>query len=417
MTSGGWIRAAIRSFLEYETPHIIHIHSKKVGILSRLIQLLIIAYIVGYVIVWNKGYQQFSGINSSVTTKLKGVVSTNFTDEQFVVPNPEIYRRIWDVSEYVVPPQENGAFFVMTNVIITPNQTRNTQCAEDARIPGSKCNNTDNKCVQGEYVVNGNGIMTGQCVPTGKENVSTCEITAWCPVETGEFPLGPHKALLEGSRNFTVLLKNSIEFPLFNIKRRNVLNSSNKTYLESCHYNPDTDPSCPIFKLDTIVREAGENYSDMAVEGGVVAIIINWDCNLDRDLEKHCIPTYRFNRLDNPDAQIARGWNFRYSTHYSDVERTLYKAYGIRFVVLVEGRAGKFNMIPLLLNVGSGLALLGLATVFCDIVVLYCVHSRDYYREKKYTFVRAAETEPLLGPKRTDDDLDYCPIRGDAAAP
>ena len=36
----------------------------------------------------------------------------------------EVYSRVWDVADYVVPPAENGAFFVATNVIVTPNQTR-----------------------------------------------------------------------------------------------------------------------------------------------------------------------------------------------------------------------------------------------------------------------------------------------------
>ena len=35
-----------------------------------------------------------------------------------------LYNRIWDEADYVVPPAENGAFFVATNVIITPNQRR-----------------------------------------------------------------------------------------------------------------------------------------------------------------------------------------------------------------------------------------------------------------------------------------------------
>ena len=41
-----------------------------------------------------------------------------------------LYTRVWDVADYVVPPAENGAFFVATNVIITPNQTRGF-CPED----------------------------------------------------------------------------------------------------------------------------------------------------------------------------------------------------------------------------------------------------------------------------------------------
>ena len=36
----------------------------------------------------------------------------------------DLYTRVWDVADYVIPPAENGAFFVATNVIITANQTR-----------------------------------------------------------------------------------------------------------------------------------------------------------------------------------------------------------------------------------------------------------------------------------------------------
>ena len=41
----------------------------------------------------------------------------------------KLYDRIWDEADYVVPPAENGAFFVTTNVVITPNQTWGT-CPE-----------------------------------------------------------------------------------------------------------------------------------------------------------------------------------------------------------------------------------------------------------------------------------------------
>ena len=34
-----------------------------------------------------------------------------------------LYERVWDEADYVVPPAENGAFFVTTNIVITPNQT------------------------------------------------------------------------------------------------------------------------------------------------------------------------------------------------------------------------------------------------------------------------------------------------------
>ena len=47
-----------------------------------------------------------------------------------------MYERIWDESDYVIPPAENSAFFVMTNMVLTPNQTR-TSCPEDhTEMPG-----------------------------------------------------------------------------------------------------------------------------------------------------------------------------------------------------------------------------------------------------------------------------------------
>ena len=50
-----------------------------------------------------------------------------------------LYERVWDEADYVVPPAENGAFFVTTNVVITPKQTLG-HCAEDpGEVPDSVC--------------------------------------------------------------------------------------------------------------------------------------------------------------------------------------------------------------------------------------------------------------------------------------
>jgi P2X purinoceptor 4 len=42
-------------------------------------------------------------------------------------------ERVWDEADYVVPPAENGAFFVTTNIIVTPNQTWGS-CPEVRRL-------------------------------------------------------------------------------------------------------------------------------------------------------------------------------------------------------------------------------------------------------------------------------------------
>lgn len=46
--------------------------------------------------------------------------------------------------------------------------------------------------------------------------------------------------------------------------RRNIPPDKKESYLKSCTYNPKTDPLCPIIKLGTIVKEAGEDYNKLA---------------------------------------------------------------------------------------------------------------------------------------------------------
>jgi hypothetical protein len=46
-------------------------------------------------------------------------------------------ERVWDEADYVVPAAENGAFFVTTNIIVTPNQTWGS-CPEVSRLRQTK---------------------------------------------------------------------------------------------------------------------------------------------------------------------------------------------------------------------------------------------------------------------------------------
>ena len=59
-----------------------------------------------------------------------------------------------------------------------------------------------------------------------------------------------------------------MNFPKFGSQysRRNILENANKTYLQQCIYDAEKDPFCPIFRLGDIVKSAGENYSEVAVQ-------------------------------------------------------------------------------------------------------------------------------------------------------
>ena len=80
----------------------------------------------------------------------------------------------------------------------------------------------------------------------------------------------------------------NVRFSYFGDKyhRNNLINNT------VCAYNPH-DPDtrlCNIFRLGDMVEAAGGNYSTLATTGGVMAIHIQWKCNLDFDFIKNCLP-------------------------------------------------------------------------------------------------------------------------------
>ncbi|KAI4876098.1 hypothetical protein NFI96_024688 [Prochilodus magdalenae] len=169
------------------------------------------------------------------------------------------------------------------------------------------------------------------------------------------------------------------------------------TELKGCIYNRYTNPYCPIFRLGDIVHEAKERFSEMAVEvrGGVIGIQINWNCDLNR-LFHSCLPKYSFRRLDEKESNrtLYPGLSFRfarYSTVNGVEQRTLFKVYGIRFDVMVFGKAGKFSIIQLIIYIGSTLSYYALTTVFIDWLIgtnCYSRTAKHKYSEKKFESVQ-----------------------------
>ena len=68
------------SIIEYETPRLVKIHNRKLGLARRIIQLSIVAYVLVYALWLQKGYQEFTRVESSVTVKIKGITKSELGD-------------------------------------------------------------------------------------------------------------------------------------------------------------------------------------------------------------------------------------------------------------------------------------------------------------------------------------------------
>lgn len=106
------------------------------------------------------------------------------------------------------------------------------------------------------------------------------------------------------------------------------------------------------------------------------------------------MPTYSFRLLD------ATGWNFRFANYHEENRRTLIKAYGIKFLISVNGKAGKFDLKNSVILIVTGLGLLGLANILCDFVLLHCSHRfRQEIMEKKYEAIERKDEQIAKGLK------------------
>ncbi|XP_067932723.1 P2X purinoceptor 5-like [Watersipora subatra] len=371
-------RCFYSTLFKYETPKIVQIESKTVGLLYSGLLLFLSAAIIIYVFILNNGYQHIDqGARVSSLSKLKGVTYMNSNISGRI-------RKVFDTADFFTHPAGDGSFFVTTNVIITGNQKRGI-CPEEQGI-GADCRE-DADCEAGQSYILGHGITTGMCNLT----TETCMVEAWCPIENDTLPNGGLQAVLKDTKDFTVFIKDHVYFPYYNVTRSNVIESINPKELHDCRYHPERSPYCPIFRLGDIVSLAMEHssrviddrhFESMAIKGGVISISISWDCNLDYS-PHNCKPSYGFSRLDNYGGnQMATGYNFRYADHNDD-HRTLVKAFGILFLVQTDAIARAFNLQVFLVTLGSSMALLGLAPFIADIVLLRVHRNRKFFRQSK----------------------------------
>ncbi|KAM7000618.1 P2X purinoceptor 3a [Tautogolabrus adspersus] len=370
----------ITDFFTYETTKSVVVKSWSVGIINRVVQLLIITYFVGWVFIHEKAYQVTdTGIESSVMTKVKGFGYQN--------------NLVMDVADYVLPPQGAGVFCIITKLIITENQTQG-KCSETGWRFGCT---TNEDCQKHMGSILSNGVITGVCLKSSNNSKGMCEIEGWCPAENDSVIVTP----MLDVNNFTIFIKNSIRFPLFNVTRGNFPSTMTSAEIRSCTYHPETNPFCPIFRVGDVLNYTGQEIANLADKGGEIGINIEWKCNLDLNIE-YCEPKYSFTRLDEPFSKnaVSKGYNFRFAKYFKTEDgtefRTLHKAYAIRFDVMVTGNAGKFDTIPTLINLVAAFTSIGLGAVLCDLILLNFSKGAEQYKAKKFEEVSDAQIEASL---------------------
>mmetsp|Transcript_16290 Transcript_16290/g.39770 ORF Transcript_16290/g.39770 Transcript_16290/m.39770 type:complete len:174 (+) Transcript_16290:242-763(+) len=139
---------------------------------------------------------------------------------------------------------------------------------------------------------------------------------------------------------------------------------------------------------------------------------IYFDCDLDMGVDQ-CGPRIPFEvmRLDTPDSELSAGYNVRYLSPVTTRplpqpdctfdeggdSRTVAKAFGPRIRVQITGRGRRWDLMMLTTTLGAGLALLGVATLVVDLLLLYVLPLRASYTDLKFQVYGAGDEDEMGG--------------------
>uniref|UniRef100_A0ACB8G1R8 P2X purinoceptor 3 n=1 Tax=Sphaerodactylus townsendi TaxID=933632 RepID=A0ACB8G1R8_9SAUR len=164
-----------------------------------------------------------------------------------------------------------SVFVIITKLIVTENQVQGICPEKLQRLifspfvfsflfqnEKSVVCESDNECKR-TIPTTGGGILTGLCV-NYNATVRTCQIQGWCPAEVDT----KHVPVMLEAENFTLFIKNSIRFPLFNFEKGNLLPNLTTEKIRNCHFDPEKEPFCPILRLGDIVKFANQDFAKLA---------------------------------------------------------------------------------------------------------------------------------------------------------
>jgi P2X purinoceptor 4 len=250
----------IAPFMKYNSVKYIQVYDWRLAMIQYGLQIAILIYVIGFTVIYERGYQGSGLAITSITTKVKGATTSTT-------------GMIYDANDLIVPPTEPNAMFVTLNYIATPSQTRGI--CQGLNDTEGECKHG---CVAGKYTYN--GVLTGNCSTNG----TFCEVKAWCPVEDEDAVTPVY--FDNNIASWTIFIRTNAYWPDYNYGRSNTEGTTHPTYNVS------------LWSLQDLVARTGNDFSKIQKKGAIVLVSAKFDCNLDNKKDD-CEPTFSFSRYES----------------------------------------------------------------------------------------------------------------------
>jgi len=331
----------IDKLLAYQSNKMVRIKDRKIGILYWSIVTAVIMYIIIVAI----------NIEKKHTTKDSGIgtVITRFKGKAFSTDG-----KVYDPADLRYPVIEPNGAFIMTRRLTLKDQQVGVCLDWDSP---TRC-----PCQDGQVCNNG-----------------FCQVKTWCP-SLGDYNVDnpPSQVQSEEIRmleNCVLQIQSGIAYP----------NIGNYFYVTG-----HSEGATNRFNNITLgaLLELGDppiKMKDLLHRGALIGVSFFWNC----DVTSACEPQVVIKRLDVGQGFVQKRARHRRKPNGDQTRDALYM-FGIRFVVDSAGVGQRFSIQLMVIQVGSALALLRIASAAADNIML----SRLYVdRQEAYYKCKVKETE------------------------
>jgi len=333
-------REDIDRSLSYDTKQQVNIVDKRLGILYYFLIISIVLYIVLYMFIIEKGYLAFEQAKGSVATHVSG-------DCVSVSSGKPLPPRYFNAEEVTFPGLENGNVFIATRLNV---RTQKRGVCEDKSVP----------CVQDSDCTK---VGQGKCTENGY-----CSESAWCDQDEK-----PEVYALETGQ-FQIWVKSSIQF--INMAPEKVFTTAAKHPAPERGYNTFTVRDLLLMCDPLPVR-----YEEVSELGAAIEAQFIWECNTRDD---DCDPRVRARRLDTIFDPDNIGFGFSHAEYIDDNTRLLNEMRGVRIFFRTVGTGRKFSVPTTVTKASTSSALISLATIIADLLLVKVLSNRAKYKARKY---------------------------------
>lgn len=326
-------------YFAYDTVKEVRVLDRRLGLVYWSVLLLIILYVVIYVFMVKKMYQDIEKTDGWIISKVMNPVH----DDKF---------RPWDIYDSVTNPGESGAVFLPTRVLITRGQTEEGFCES----PAHSCKSAE------DCDIGNTELQKVECVN------NMCMRRGWCPSQRADDSATEiHYPDVE---NYQIWFQANLHYHKF------MLDVSTCDELE-----PELYPSMSAntYPVHDMLRLADIELKDIREAGAVLSANKIFECDLD---EKQCQV-----RLEVVNVDSKSGFTYVNNHYYLDADgnevRDQYRYYGIRIATFATG-IGKITAFSnIVLQVSSAIAMLACAQAAADAVMQSIVPERNHYIKDK----------------------------------